>query len=191
MSENKQTSSIIEEKLDYSLLSLNTKLTKSEQESFSNYYTDISDLLVESNIVDHTQDYFKKHISLTNSTQIEKSSFSRPSIKPKKNFFSKFPPETLFYMFYYMPRDSLQIYSADELYKRKWYYNYESNIWFRCIETNSTDDKKENNNSKQKVEYEYFHPFEWKIMKYVFGKVDVSKFVSETEINKYRSYLNY
>jgi len=42
----------------------------------------------------------------------------------------KFQLETLFYIFYGMPRDALQGYAADELYQRNWRFHKDSKLWF-------------------------------------------------------------
>ena len=59
----------------------------------------------------------KKAISLINSDLAEKPiknvSFAKPFLKI--TYFPKFGIEVLFYIFYYMPRDSLQIIAAEEL----------------------------------------------------------------------------
>ncbi len=81
-----------------------------------------------------------------------------------------------------MPKDSLQIIAAEELYKRKWKYSTDNSIWFHKCEPTE---------EHQSEGFEYFHPYEWKVMKYIFGTVDTSKFVPDNEIAKYRSLLNY
>mmetsp|Transcript_61 Transcript_61/g.69 ORF Transcript_61/g.69 Transcript_61/m.69 type:complete len:534 (-) Transcript_61:215-1816(-) len=43
----------------------------------------------------------------------------------------KFQLETLFYIFYAMPKDLLQAYSGQELYQREWRYHAELKLWFR------------------------------------------------------------
>ncbi|KAK7324979.1 hypothetical protein VNO77_28975 [Canavalia gladiata] len=45
-------------------------------------------------------------------------------------YFSKFTVETLFYIFYSMPKDEAQLYAANELYKRGWFYHKEHRLWF-------------------------------------------------------------
>ncbi len=42
----------------------------------------------------------------------------------------KFAVETLFYLFYGMPRDELQLRGAIELHKRDWRYHKELKLWF-------------------------------------------------------------
>ena len=44
--------------------------------------------------------------------------------------FAKFTLETLFYIFYAMPRDTLQVAAGQELYKRDWRYHKELKLWF-------------------------------------------------------------
>jgi len=43
---------------------------------------------------------------------------------------AKFSLETLFYIFFNMPRDTLQAYAAAELYNRGWKYHRELKTWF-------------------------------------------------------------
>ncbi|KAL5156929.1 putative NOT transcription complex subunit VIP2 [Glycine soja] len=47
-----------------------------------------------------------------------------------QGYFSKFSVETLFYIFYSMPKDEAQLYAANELYKRGWFYHKEHRLWF-------------------------------------------------------------
>ncbi len=49
----------------------------------------------------------------------------------KTGHFSKFQLETLFYIFYALPKDMLQAYSAQELYSREWRYHAELKRWFK------------------------------------------------------------
>ncbi|CAN8253320.1 unnamed protein product [Cochlearia groenlandica] len=44
--------------------------------------------------------------------------------------FKRFSFELLFYIFYSMPKDEAQLYAADELYERRWFYNKELRLWF-------------------------------------------------------------
>ena len=53
-----------------------------------------------------------------------------PSLKTEH--FAKFQIDTLFYMFYSMPRDILQALSAQELYRRDWRYHGELRLWFKA-----------------------------------------------------------
>ncbi|XVF68673.1 hypothetical protein PTKIN_Ptkin11bG0020200 [Pterospermum kingtungense] len=47
-----------------------------------------------------------------------------------QGYFSKFMVDTLFYIFYSMPKDEAQLYAANELYNRGWFYHKEHRKWF-------------------------------------------------------------
>lgn len=49
----------------------------------------------------------------------------------KTGHLSKFQLETLFYIFYALPKDVLQAYAAQELYAREWRYHREHKLWFK------------------------------------------------------------
>eukprot|EP00934_Nitzschia_sp_Nitz4_P002013 Nitzschia sp. Nitz4//scaffold2_size372955//150720//152131//NITZ4_000407-RA/size372955-snap-gene-0.22-mRNA-1//1//CDS//3329546730//2013//frame0 len=49
----------------------------------------------------------------------------------KTGHLSKFQLETLFYIFYALPKDVLQAYSAQELYTREWRYHGDLKLWFK------------------------------------------------------------
>lgn len=49
----------------------------------------------------------------------------------KTSHLSKFQLETLFYIFYAMPKDVLQAYAAQELYNRDWSYHQDLKLWFK------------------------------------------------------------
>ena len=51
----------------------------------------------------------------------------------KTGHLQEFTLETLFYIFYTMPRDSLQAYAAQELYRREWRYHQELRLWFALL----------------------------------------------------------
>ncbi|XP_047943541.1 probable NOT transcription complex subunit VIP2 isoform X2 [Salvia hispanica] len=48
-------------------------------------------------------------------------------------YFSKFQLDTLFYIFYSMPKDEAQLYAANELYNRAWFYHREIHYWFTRV----------------------------------------------------------
>ncbi|KAI3988007.1 hypothetical protein MKX01_036407 [Papaver californicum] len=48
----------------------------------------------------------------------------------QQSYFKKFQLETLFYIFYSMPRDEAQLYAANELYNRGWFFHRDLRIWF-------------------------------------------------------------
>jgi CCR4-NOT transcription complex subunit 2 len=73
----------------------------------------------------------------------------------KTGHFSKFQLETLFYIFYNMPRDTLQAYAATELYNRDWRYHKDLKLWF-------TKANRQGAAETQKGQYIYFDINEWK-----------------------------
>ena len=73
----------------------------------------------------------------------------------KTGHFSKFRLETLFYIFYNMPRDTLQAYAATELYNRDWRYHKDLKLWF-------TKASRQGAAETQKGQYIYFDIHEWK-----------------------------
>ncbi|XP_055829195.1 probable NOT transcription complex subunit VIP2 isoform X3 [Solanum dulcamara] len=50
-----------------------------------------------------------------------------------QGYFSKFQLDTLFYIFYSMPKDEAQLYAANELYNRGWFYHREHRLWFMRV----------------------------------------------------------
>jgi len=162
----------------YTLSNILSKLNKSEPNIFGNFYVDFSDMF---NDPSDYQKYMKKNISLSNNDSVDKkvskNNFQSNSLKP--SYFEKFHLETLFYIFYYMPRDALQNYAADELNKRKWKYHIDLALWFE-YDTQSEDKNDKNTNDN----LFYFNPNEWKICKYGYGPINKSSFLLETEITK-------
>jgi len=122
----------------------------------------------------------KKCVSITNNDFTDKKQFGHniPNFVLKQTYFEKFSNETLLYIFYHLPRDTLQLYAAEELYKRKWRYNTDYAIWFTNEGENDKSEKIKNENLF------YFNPNEWKIMKYVFGPLNIKSFLSESEVFK-------
>lgn len=72
----------------------------------------------------------------------------------KTSHLSKFTLDTLFYIFYQMTKDTLQVYAAKELYKRDWRYHKELKLWF-CRNTD-----KDNKNGSE-TQYMYFDVTTW------------------------------
>lgn len=158
----------------YSLNSILYKLNRTESNIFGNFFVNFSEMFNEAN---DYQKYMKKNVSITNNESVEKkvskNNFQSNSLKP--GYFEKFHLETLFYIFYYLPRDALQNYAADELSRRKWKYHIDLALWFSS-ET-SIDDKSTEN-------LIYFNPNEWKICVYGYGPLNKNSFLAETEITK-------
>lgn len=59
------------------------------------------------------------------------SCYLMPPPTLKTDHLAKFQMETLFHMFYSMPRDLLQAVAAQELYRREWRYHSELRLWFK------------------------------------------------------------
>lgn len=128
----------------------------------------------------------KRFVSLSNGELADKKQMKNMS----QNFFLKpthlvkFINETLFYIFYYMPRDSLQLYVAEELYRRGWKYHTDYSVWFTNDNNDEKSEKMDNDN------YLYFNQLEWKVAKYVYGKINPAGFLAETEVFKYNKSVN-
>jgi len=54
---------------------------------------------------------------------------AKPPAPVQPAYFSRFQPDTLFYIFYGMPGDEAQLFAADELAARGWYYHKELKAW--------------------------------------------------------------
>ncbi|TVU19950.1 hypothetical protein EJB05_36133 [Eragrostis curvula] len=54
-----------------------------------------------------------------------------PTLQPLH--FQKFHPLTLFYIFYSMPKDVAQLYAANELYNKGWFYHKEYRVWLTRV----------------------------------------------------------
>ncbi|KAK4786000.1 hypothetical protein SAY86_002689 [Trapa natans] len=54
-----------------------------------------------------------------------------PALHP--GYFSKFTVETLFYIFYSMPKDEAQLYAANELHNRGWLYHKDHRLWLMRV----------------------------------------------------------
>ena len=146
---------------------------KTEPITFGNYYVNFNEMF--KNESDY-KDYLKTRVSLFNDDLVEKKKFlSKIDSFLKPIYFTKFSDETLFYIFYYMTRDILQLYAAEQLYKNGWKYHINSQIWFKH---NKDEAKGENL-------YQYFNPLDWKTIPYSFGNVTVDEFLPEEEVQQY------
>ncbi|CAK8536159.1 unnamed protein product [Lathyrus sativus] len=56
--------------------------------------------------------------------------YAKPPPALHQGYFAKFTLDTLFYIFYSMPKDEAQLYAANELYKRGWFYHKEHRMWY-------------------------------------------------------------
>lgn len=58
---------------------------------------------------------------------------TQPTLPLQQGHFVKFQTPTLFYIFYSMPKDEAQLYAANELYSRGWFYHKEAQLWFTRV----------------------------------------------------------
>eukprot|EP00762_Andalucia_godoyi_P000739 ANDGO_03761.mRNA.1 putative NOT transcription complex subunit VIP2 len=81
---------------------------------------------------------------------------SPPALRPQN--FQKFALETLFFIFYAMPRDLLQAAAAQELYNRKWRYHKQLKQWIsRAPRTDPTV----KSSTFERGSYIVFDPHRW------------------------------
>lgn len=59
-------------------------------------------------------------------------------MKEDDKYFEKFNEETLFYIFYCMVRDKMQIKAAEELSKRNWFYHKIDKTWYSVLKGRET-----------------------------------------------------
>lgn len=84
--------------------------------------------------------------------QPSKANGGKSAVNP--SHFKNFQLESLFYMFYCLPRDVMQVLSAQELYKREWRYHMDFKLWF-------AKDKNSVGKQSSPVEYIYFDINTW------------------------------
>ena len=150
------------------LQSLIYKLNKAENTTFGNYHVNFKEMFPKE---EDYKDYLKKHVSLFNDDLVNKEKYTgtiSSFLQPK--FFHNFHENTLFYIFYYLTRDTLQLFAGEHLYKKGWKYNYKYQIWFK----QTKDDK-----------WEFFNPLEWKKKEFIYGAVDTENFLTEEEVKQY------
>ena len=125
------------------------KLNKAEPSTFGNYHVNFNEMFPKE---EDYKDYLKKHVSLFNDDLVNKEKYTgtvNSFLLPK--FFNNFHENTLFYIFYYLTRDTLQLFAGEHLYKRGWKYNYKYQIWFKQSKDKEGGEK-----------WEFFNPLEWK-----------------------------
>eukprot|EP00172_Hildenbrandia_rubra_P000602 Plantae.Rhodophyta-Hildenbrandia_rubra.ctg1321.p1 GENE.Plantae.Rhodophyta-Hildenbrandia_rubra.ctg1321~~Plantae.Rhodophyta-Hildenbrandia_rubra.ctg1321.p1 ORF type:complete len:680 (+),score=129.95 Plantae.Rhodophyta-Hildenbrandia_rubra.ctg1321:1267-3306(+) len=95
----------------------------------------------------------------------------------KTSHFPKFSLETLFYIFYSMPRDVLQLYVAVELYRHQWRYHRNLKRWFARSRSPGPSPALERNG------YIYFDVNSWEKRPFTESNVSLAQgFLSEEEI---------
>ena len=157
----------------HTLYNLFSKTNKNETQTFGNYCVNFNEMFPKE---EETKDYFKNHVSLFNDDPVTKEKImgASPNFVLPKNF-DKLEEKTMFYIFYFMSRDTLQLFAGYNLYKKGWLYNYKNQIWFK--------------NNKESEKWIYFNPLEWKKNEFVFGPVDTNHFLPEEEVKSYLKQL--
>ncbi|KAK1412794.1 hypothetical protein QVD17_34307 [Tagetes erecta] len=79
-----------------------------------------------------------------------------------QRYFSKFQLNTLFYIFYSMPKDEAQLYAANELYNRAWFYHREHRLWFT---RSPNTDPLVKTNTHERGSYVCFDPNTWETIR--------------------------
>ena len=154
---------------NFTLNNFLSKLNKTETTRFGNYSVNFKEMFKNEN---EYKNYFKKHVSLFNDDPIfEGKKLSNESSFQSQKYLDNFDEKTLFYIFYYMTRDVLQLFAGLHLYKKGWIYNYKYQIWFRKI--------------KDSEKWEFFNPLEWKKNEFIFGQVEQQYFLSEEDAKYY------
>ena len=155
------------------LQSLISKINKTEPSTFGNYYVNFNEMFQKE---DDYKDYLKKHVSLFNDDLVNKEKYTGAAVTSflQPNFFQNFEESTLFYIFYYLTRDTLQLFAGVSLYKKGWKYNHKYQIWFK-------QSKDKDGNEK----WEFFNPLEWKKNDYIYGPVDTQNFLTEDDAKQY------
>ena len=150
---------------NYTLQGLILKLNKAEPSTFGNYHVNFNEMFPKE---EDYKDYLKKHVSLFNDDLVNKEKYTgsmNSFLKPI--YFNNFHENTLFYIFYYLTRDTLQLFAGEHLYKRGWKYNYKYQIWFK--------------EKEESEKWEFFNPLEWKKKEFIYGQVDTEHFLTEEE----------
>jgi len=74
--------------------------------------------------------FFQFHYSYSQLPKLPECYYMQPPAL-KTGHLQQFQPETLFYIFYALPKDVLQAYAAQELYTREWRYHSDLKLWFK------------------------------------------------------------
>ncbi|VFQ98139.1 unnamed protein product [Cuscuta campestris] len=88
--------------------------------------------------------------------------YAKQSPPLNQAYFKKFQLDTLFYIFYSMPKDEAQLYAANELYNRNWFYHREHRLWLLRI---SNADLLVKTNTYERGSYICFDPNTWETVR--------------------------
>ena len=128
-SQNANANNPTQKENPHTLYNLFSKTNKNETQTFGNYCVNFNEKFPKE---EETKDYFKNHVSLFNDDPVTKEKImgASPNFVLPKNF-DKLEEKTMFYIFYFMSRDTLQLFAGYNLYKKGWVYNYKNQIWFK------------------------------------------------------------
>lgn len=101
----------------------------------------------------------------------------------KTSHLSKFTLETLMYIFYMMPRDTLQVYAAKELYAREWRYHKDIKLWLTRSRRQQQQSAPQQQQQAEADEYVFFDVTAWETR--VFKDTHIlqpHKFLSDEEL---------
>ena len=167
-------SNIPQKENPYTLYNLFSRSNMQETPNYGNYSFNYNEIFPNE---EETKDYFKNHTSLFNDDPISKEKIMNASntlIIPK--YLDRYEEKTLFYIFYFMSRDVIQLLAAVYLYRKGWVYNYQNQIWFKKMRDGD--------------KWVFFNPLEWKKNEYVYGPVESQYFLPEEEAKSYLSKLH-
>jgi CCR4-NOT transcription complex subunit 2 len=103
-----------------------------------------------------------------------------PSMKP--DHLSKMNIETLFYIFYSMPRDQLQTAAALELYRREWWFHVDLRLWMKLRAPTAAPTDPAAAQAAGQQQFVYFDSSTWEARIYTGPALRAGGFLSEEEI---------
>lgn len=101
----------------------------------------------------------------------------------KTSHLAKFTLQTLFYIFYNMPKDTLQVYAGKELYNRDWRYHKDLSMWFARAESQAITVLPGQLHNLPRDAYIYFDIDTWEMRQFKETHIlQPNKFMSEQEL---------
>jgi CCR4-NOT transcription complex subunit 2 len=102
----------------------------------------------------------------------------------KAGHLKKFDIQSLFYVFYAMPRDILSMYVTKELYRRNWSYHKKTKLWFTTEGPQGPQDPTSSLQGAQEGILQFFDPSKWVLAPYTGVASDLTAdFMSVAEVN--------
>lgn len=84
--------------------------------------------------------------------------YSQQAPRLQPGYFARFSEETLFYIFYSMPKDEAQLFAASELCRKGWFFDKESGMWLTHVPQIESLVK---TNTYERGSYYFFDPNIW------------------------------